>query len=1160
MTLNRDVFLKDLEHERIPNGGVAKVTVPATPEEWNVLDYELKSFVCDGKYREGLERILHTFLANLSASNQPAAWVSGFYGSGKSHFARVLQYLWQNPTMPDGRQARDLVTLPAEIHHQLVELDTRARQHGGVWAAAGVLGSAADTASVRLALLTVLFAAAGLPEDYPAARLAIHLKQTGRFDAVRHRVEAQRGAGSLHHELRNMFVSPVLHQALLDEDVLQAPSAADVGKLLAIQYRRDDIDETEMLDTLRDVLALQARPDSHGKPPLTLIVLDELQQYIGDDQHRAFSVQPVVEACCSRFQNQLLFVATGQQVMQGTPQLQRLTARFTTQVALGDADVDKVVRTVVLAKKPEYKPALNSVLTHAQGEIARHLVGTALAPTNADLADLEADYPLLPTRRRFWEHVLRAVDTSGISANLRNQLQVVHDATARVFPEQLGRVIPADALYDRSVERMVQTGALPRETRIAIDGLRDGTPAGALCARACALVFLIGKLPVEAGDHGVRATAAVLADLLVDDLNASSAPLRQQLPDLLAGLVKDGALMELAGGVFRIQTREGSEWESDFQTRRTHLRNNEQQIESGRHAALEAALHKALGTLRQTQGRAKAPRTAKLHYSLAAPSPADPLSIWVRDEWNASLTHVLESARDGRGTAADDPTIYLFLPREHADALRDALCTYAAARECLDQRGVPATAAGIEAKAAMETRRVQAQHDLDRLLDGVLAGARVFQGGGSEVSDGPTLRDKIDTAFAASLVRLFPNFQTADDDRWTKVADRARAGGSEPLKLVDHNGPPETHPVCSELLRQIGNESRSGGELRKTLADVPFGWPQDAVDGALFALLAAGVLVATQSGSPVAVKDLAPAKLPQTQFRRERFVLSTSQNTALRGLLQQAGLPSQPGQEAAGVTRLLADLRTLAFDAGGNPPLPPPPLVDAIDALQALAGNEQLVAVDEGRDALLTLRQQWEQRRALRDARLPRWHALQQLLAYAADLPAADDVRQQATAIADQRTLLDQPDPTTPLLQQLNELLRAALRQAVERAQTAQRNAVAALVAAPAWSALDEAQRTAILAANGLAALSPPPIATEAHLIAALGARSLEGWSNLAAALATHANQAIDQATRLATPEAVAVTLTRTILTDAAALERYITTLRAEAGPALAAGKPVQLR
>ena len=92
--LNKELFLRDPTTFSIPNDGVTTVTFPETPEQWDVLRYELTAFVCEGQYRQGLERILSTYLAQLGQSKQPAVWVSGFYGSGKSHLVRVLEHYW----------------------------------------------------------------------------------------------------------------------------------------------------------------------------------------------------------------------------------------------------------------------------------------------------------------------------------------------------------------------------------------------------------------------------------------------------------------------------------------------------------------------------------------------------------------------------------------------------------------------------------------------------------------------------------------------------------------------------------------------------------------------------------------------------------------------------------------------------------------------------------------------------------------------------------------------------------------------------------------------------------------------------------------------------------------------------------------------------------
>ena len=108
MTLIADVLARDPRTWSIPNVGVAKVGRARTNEEQGVLKYELQSFVAEGEYEAGLDRILTSYLTHLDRDSQPAAWVSGFFGSGKSHLVKVLDALWRDVAFDDGAKASGL--------------------------------------------------------------------------------------------------------------------------------------------------------------------------------------------------------------------------------------------------------------------------------------------------------------------------------------------------------------------------------------------------------------------------------------------------------------------------------------------------------------------------------------------------------------------------------------------------------------------------------------------------------------------------------------------------------------------------------------------------------------------------------------------------------------------------------------------------------------------------------------------------------------------------------------------------------------------------------------------------------------------------------------------------------------------------------------------
>ena len=214
---------------------------------------------------------------------------------------------------------------------------------------------------------------------------------------------------------------------------------------------------------------------------------------------------------------------------------------------LSDNDVETVTRRVVLAKRQDRVNTVQATLDANIGEIDRHLTGTRIGPRSEDKSILVEDYPLLPVRRRFWEHTLRAVDRAGTAGQLRTQLRIVYDAIRHTADDPVGTVVPADFLFEEISPNLLQSGVLLRELYETIVKQRnDGTPEGQLKSRLCALIFLIRKLPREAGvDIGVRANANTLADLLVKDLSEDGAILRSQLSALLEELVDAGTLMKL---------------------------------------------------------------------------------------------------------------------------------------------------------------------------------------------------------------------------------------------------------------------------------------------------------------------------------------------------------------------------------------------------------------------------------------------------------------------------------------------------------------------------------------------------------------------------------------------------------------------------------------
>jgi hypothetical protein len=1152
--LNRDIYNTAPKENRLVNNGVAEVSEDHSAAAQDILRYELETFVCDGQYEKGLETILDKFLVNLDAgTEQPGVWISGFYGSGKSHLAKMLRTLWTDYQFSDGATARSLAKLPTGVFEHLKELSTQGKRHGTLHAAAGKLGAGAGD-KVRLALLGIVFKSKGLPEQYNQAQLVLWMSREGTLPTVE--AELRAAGRSLAQELPHMYVSSHLAKALLKARPDLAHTEADARKLLKEQFPQvTDVTSEQMTTAIEAALAVD------GKFPLTLVVLDEVQQYIGADAEKAFQVQEVTETLSKHFNGKLLFVGTGQSALSGMPNLQRLMGRFPVQVMLGDWDVENVTRQIILAKKPSAQPEVEHVWRANLGEISRHLRGTKLEHVTDDEDVMTSDYPLLPVRRRFWERVLRTIDTTGTVSQLRSQLRVVHEAVLATADAPLGHVVSGDFLYDQIAANLVSTAQLPKEVFENVQRFAAGDAHAQLKGKLLKLIYLINKLPADAAmDIGLKATEEALADLLVTDLAAGSSELRKQLPSLLDEVQnKDRLVMALAGGSgieYRLQTRESSAWYDEFRAQEAELKAAPQRVEQKRADLLKSRFGEVMKKVRVVQGKDNVERKLAPTYDDSLPKDHDKsLYLWIQDGWQTEEKSVVAEAK---AKSSDNPTLFVFLPAQHKTELANAIVALEAARTTLQKKGSPSTEEGRDAQRSMESRQRTAEKELAELLDQLMAGVRVFQAGGQEAVDGNDLTDRINRAAKSSAIRLYGQFDAADHDLWSKVLDEARKGNLEALKAVGHTQEADKHPVCQKLLAYIG-PGKKGAEIRDNFEAPPFGWPRDAIDGALYALLAAGHIKATDASSKaVDAKSLDRAKLTQASFQRESVNITPPQLIKIRSLFSAVGVPCQPKEELAKVPALLAKLREQAAKAGGLAPAPVAPKLTSIEAIEAQTGNAQLLELFTRNDEIVALSKAWTKTADDIAKRLPVWRKLNDLLRHAKSLGPYAALKAEADAIEAQRSLLVDPDPVRPLLDKAVDLLRQSLKAKLDAFAQTHVQQQSQLHADADWTKLKDAQRAELTQAHHLTAVPSVSLGTPEQLQDALDDCDLDHWVSKTQALPSRFEAARQAAVQLLKPNVVHVALPKRTLNDEAELKAWLAEVEALIAHKLKAG-PVSL-
>lgn len=1104
--LNREIYLTDPASRKLVNEGVASVNDERTSQAMAVLRYELETFVCDGQYEKGLAHILETYLKNINQAQQPAVWVSGFYGSGKSHLVKMLRALWLDTAFTDGATARGIACLPQNIKDLLKELSTEAKRHGGLHAASGTLGSGSD-GSVRLSLLQIIFKSVGLPESYPVAKFVLWLKHEGILDTVRNDVIVH--GGDWQEELDNFYVAEGLHSAMVRaKPQLFSSTASCVETLNNLYPFVHDVSSDDMVRTIRQALTRE------GKFPLTAVVLDEVQQYIGDSSQRSLDVQEAVEACCKNIGGKLLFIGTGQTAITGTSNLKKLEARYTIRVELSDADVDTVIRKVILAKKVEAIATIDQVMQTNLGEVSRHLAGTTIGHRQDDLTTFPQDYPILPVRRRFWENTLRVLDQTGTDSQLRNQLGLVHKVIQTNLDAPLGSVIPADYLYFDSADKLLQSRLLPRKVHERTITWRNGAPDERLVARACGLVFLINRLGGNNKEIGIRCTVDTLADLLVEDLAQGSAALRSTLPALLD---KCELLMKV-GEEYRIQTEESTAWNDEFLSQRGSLANEAHRIEAERDDRIRRLIQERLKKVTLAQGAAKVSRDVQIVFSAQPPGDqAGKIHVWVRDGWSTDENSVRVDARQAGNQS---PTVFVYFPKRSADDLRRYLADYKAAKSTLEIRGVPVSPEGIEARAAMETTLQAAERKIQDLLEELLSGARVFQGGGAEIY-GNDLAQQVQEAAMNSLQRLYPRFPAADHAGWAKAYERAQRGAPDALKAVDDDGEPGNNPVCKAVLAFLGG-GKKGADIRLHFEGPGYGWSRDAVDGSLQVLLLAGLVRALdEHGHVFDPKELERKAIGKAVFKVESTTISTAQRIKVRLILQKMGCQGKQGEELALMQKFLEKMDELANQAGGEPPQPERPDTAFLAGIRLGAGNEQLLAVYNLSDDIIKSIDCWRARAERIAQRWPAWTALKRLAGHAQGIADADVLLVQVQHIEQKRQLLEEPDPVAPLSAGLTQVLRNELNDVKDHWDELWARGEARLASDENWGKLEPEQRYDLRKPHGLVEEKVPRIAVESPeaVLRTLDAHPLAGLKDRLAAMTGRFDQLILAAARLLEPK-----------------------------------------
>ena len=1127
---NKELFTLNPDENNLINDGVVEINTAKDELGLKIIRHELKTFVCEGEYQRGLYRILDTYLKNLDQPKQPAVWVSGFFGSGKSHLVKMLGYLWEDFRFPNGDTARTLKPLPADVSDLFVELERKQNIYGKL----SVSGTLKDfpSADIRYSFLQLFLNALGLPQQYHHFKFVYWAKQEGIYDDLKTLVEAQ--GKNFKKEYENLFVSSSIAKALLELKPEFAENEAKVKENFKANFKRiENINREQLIDTIKTEILPMFFGD---KIPLTIIVLDEVQQFIGSDSDKSIDLQNLAQDVCSNFEGKFLLIGTGQNALSETSLLQRLQDRFTVRVLLTDTDVETVTRKTVLEKKPSVINIIDKKLEGALGEISRNLSGSDFGFVTSDKAILVADYPILPSTRKFWKKILLVIDTAGTSGQLRSQLRIVNESIKKVADREFGCIIPADLIFEQKQNQLLQNALLLNETNNLIESRKSKGGDHALEGRILSVVFLIDQLPKDVSSGRLKSNENTIAELLIDSLNEPSDQFRNKIKELIKKLVDEKILMPV-NDEFKLQTKVGAEWEQEYTSQAVKISGSgDDQIQSHRRLKIVEFFKDKTKTINILQGISKQKRDFDIWDKETRPNTDNMLNVWIRDGWFENESIVLNEIR---AEGADAPLAYAFVKKFRDPELRSEIIKYLAADLTINAKGLPSNPEGEQAKKSMETRKGMAKTAIDELITKICLEGTVYLAGGNIVSLG-NLRENIEDALNSISDRQFPEFKAKSDYKdWDKALTKALSGDPDAMKRIGWDKDPKDHPVAIDILRFIGNNTKQGKEIRNHFMKTPYGWSQDAIDTMI-------VMLCKTEHISTPEPNINQAKISTAVFKKEIHTLTAPDKIKLRKIYQDAGISCKPGEEFLHSNNYLNKLKELAENISGDAPKPEPINIQFIKEIENLDGNERLLNILAEQEDFKTKYADWSKKSDLVRKRIPLWNLLLELSNHTNGDSAMETLKLEIDAIRENRLLLQEPDAIQPKLIEITEKLKTVLNKLKESYIGLYDMKMADLQTNEYFNKLSPEQKHIILIKHQI--LIKPEIKTlDANaLLNQLQKASLYTWNTKIAALPGQFQSALDDAIQLSAPQAKTFSLPRRTINSQAEIETYIAELKTD--------------
>ena len=443
----QSMFQKDINRDI---NGVVKVA----QDDEKSLHQELSEYIITKELR----RHFRTFFDNYTkAIDQPTdkmgVWISGFFGSGKSHFLKMLSYLLSNKEVQGVpaidyfkdkfddpmmyAQAVKCVSIPTESILFNIDIE-------------GPINK--DKTAVLRTFAKMFYNHCGFyGDDLKIAKLERFIDRQGKTEEFRQEFEEVNGGPWV--ETRDSF-------AFFEDDVVEVlQSVLGMSEQAARNWFNGE--ETNELSIAQLVSDIKEYVDSKGDKFRLLFMVDEVGQYIGDDGDLMINLQSLVEELGAKCMGKVWVMVTSQEAIDSVVKIagddfSKIQGRFNTRLSLSSSSVDEVIKKRVLAKTEEADQLLHMVYDKEQAVLKNLFVfndSVLDIKGFADGGEFAATFPFVPYQFIIIQKVLAEIRKHGnsgkhLSGGERSMLSGFQEAAQKVQDKDENALLPFYLFYD----------------------------------------------------------------------------------------------------------------------------------------------------------------------------------------------------------------------------------------------------------------------------------------------------------------------------------------------------------------------------------------------------------------------------------------------------------------------------------------------------------------------------------------------------------------------------------------------------------------------------------------------------------------------------------------------------------------------------------------